>query len=170
VSRGVRGCACLLDLAALISPALPLTIVAAILGVAEVVYVVIPVAFLVGWAWMALWQSLTGMSFGKSMLGIRSVRASDLHAPSLVAVMARSLIFLGTLGLAGLPVVTSSGPRDGLHDRLSGIALIDITLGFNPFGASQQTALRKTIDRSLRSVSSPIPIGPGVQPHGTGGQ
>jgi hypothetical protein len=166
-TRGVRGCAYLLDLAALISPALPITIAAAILGIAEVVYVVIPVAFVAGWIWMSLWQGMTGLSFGKSMLGIRSIRAENSGAPGVGAILLRGIIFTCTAGIAAAPVALSSAPRDGIHDRLSGITLIDITLGANPFGARQQTALRKSIDRSLRRVSSPVPIGPGRQ-HGTG--
>jgi hypothetical protein len=42
--RGVRASAALLDLAAMVSPALPLSAAAAALGVAELVYLVLPVA------------------------------------------------------------------------------------------------------------------------------
>jgi hypothetical protein len=157
--RGVRCCCYLLDLAAMMSPALPLAIAGAILGVAEVVYIVVPIAFVAVWAWMQIWQGFTGMSFGKAMMGLRLIRAADRHAPGLAATVMRSGVFAGTAGLAALEVVTSPVPRDGLHDRLSGLTLIDITLGANPLGPRQQTALRKSIDRSLNKVHSPVPLG-----------
>jgi uncharacterized RDD family membrane protein YckC len=119
---------------------------------------------------MSAWQGFTGMSFGKAMLGVRSVRAGGSEAPGFGPVVVRGLIFAGTLGVAALNVITSATPRPGLHDTISGITLIDITLGTNPFGARQQPALRKTIDRSLRKVSSPVPIGATAQPYGTGQQ
>jgi hypothetical protein len=166
--RGVRCCSYLLDLAALLSPALPLAIAAVILQVSEVIYIVVPVAFIAAWIWMSLWRGLTGMSFGTGMLGLRTIRASDHRAPGFGAVVVRGLVFADTAGLAALPVVTGQTPQDGVHDRLSGITLIDITLGANPLGPRQQTALRKTLDRSLRKVSSPVPIGAAAQPYGTG--
>jgi hypothetical protein len=158
-SREVRCCCYLLDLAAMMSPALPLAAAAVILGVAEVVYLVVPVAFVAVWIWMALWQGFTGMSFGKAMLGLRSVSAADHLAPGFWPTIVRGLIFAGTAGLAALPVVTSAIPGDGWHDHLSGITLIDITRGSNPLGPRQQTTLRKTIDRGLKQVQSPVPLG-----------
>jgi uncharacterized RDD family membrane protein YckC len=157
--RAVRICAFLLDLTVLLSPALPFTLAAALLGVPEVVYVVIPVAAVAGWTWMSLWQGLTGKSFGKSMVGLRTISAQQPAAAGLAAVLARGVVFAGTFGTAALPVLLGGRPRDGLHERLSGTTLIDITLGANPFGVRQQTALRKTLDRSLRRVSSPVPTG-----------
>jgi hypothetical protein len=166
--RGVRCCSYLLDLAALLSPALPLAIAAVILQVSEVIYIVVPVAFIAAWIWMSLWRGLTGMSFGTGMLGLRTISASDHRAPGFGPVMVRGLIFAGTAALAALPVVAGQTPQDGMHDRLSGITLIDIARGANPLGPRQQTALRKTLDRSLRKVSSPVPVGAATHPYGTG--
>jgi hypothetical protein len=162
--RGVRCCCCLLDLAAMLSPALPLATVGAILGVAEVVYVVVPIAFVAVWLWMQIWQGITGMSFGKAMLGLRLISASDRHAPGLAATVTRSGIFAGTLGLAALSVVTNPAACDGVHDRLSGLTMIDVSLGANPLGARQQTALRRSVDRGLNKVHSPVPLGTSGRP------
>ena len=155
----LRRCAAwLLDIAAMMSPALPLSTAAAVLGVAEIVYIVIPVAFVAVWLWMQIWQALTGLSFGKAMLGLRLVRVDGLREPGFGAALARSLIFVGTLGAAGLPVVLSARPRDGLHDRLTGLTVLDVTAGANPLGARPATTLRRSADRGLNQVHSPIPV------------
>jgi RDD family len=147
--REVRSCSFLLDLAVMLSPALPLTMVAAIVGVSRVVYVVVPTAIVAVWIWMQLWQGYTGMTFGKSVLGLRLIQDADQRAPGFAAGAARSLVFAATAGLAAL---------GGAHDRLTGLALIDIARGSNPLGARQQPALRRTLDRGLKNVGSPVPL------------
>ncbi|OBC03417.1 hypothetical protein A5784_14445 [Mycobacterium sp. 852013-50091_SCH5140682] len=152
--RGVRCSAFLLDIAAMISPALPLAITGAALGVAEVIYIVVPVAFVAVWAWLQIRQGLTGNTFGKSMMGLRVVRATDNRPPGLGPSIQRSLIFVATCGLAALPVLVH---RAGLHDRASGLAVLDVTTGANPLGPRRQPALRRSTDRGLNQVRSPIP-------------
>ncbi|MFC6126523.1 RDD family protein [Mycolicibacterium llatzerense] len=159
MSRGVRCCSFLLDLAIIVSPALPLAVAGAILGVREVVLIVVPVACVAVWLWVSIWQGYTGLTFGKAMLGLRLIRAADRKPPGFAAGAMRSLIFAGTLGFAALPVLASATPRDGRHDKASGLTLIDVTVGHNPLGARQQTALRRTIDRSLNKIQSPVPVG-----------
>ncbi|WP_179475858.1 RDD family protein [Mycolicibacterium vinylchloridicum] len=154
--RGVRCCSVLLDVAITISPALPLTAAAAILSSAAVVYIVIPVAAVAVWLWMQIWQGFTGVTFGKAMLGLQLLRRADLSPPTFAACCLRSGILAGTAGLAALPVLTSSIPRDGLHDRLSGVTMIDVTLGANPLGNQQCTSLRATKNRGLNRVGSPL--------------
>ena len=105
VGRGVRCTAYALDLAVMTSPALPLAMTAVVLNVAAVAYVVTPVAFLAGWTWMSIWQGLTGMSFGKAMLGLRAIRPVDDRPPPFLATVLRGVIFAGTAGLAALPVL-----------------------------------------------------------------
>lgn len=139
-------------------PALPLSIAGAVLGVAEVVYIVVPVAFAAVWGWMQIWQGLTGTSFGKAMLGLRLVRATDNRPPGVAAAVLRSGLFLATFGLAGVPVVLSATPHAGLHDRISGVAVLDVSTGANPLGPRQQTPLRRSADRGLNRVHSPIPV------------
>ena len=155
--RGVRCSSFLLDIAAMISPALPLAITAGLLGRAEVIYIVVPVAFVAVWAWLQLRQALTGNTFGKSMMGLRTVRATDHRPPGLGPVLTRSLIFVATGGLAALPVVLRATPCDGLHDRVSGLTVIDVTAGANPLGPRETAALRRTAQRGLNQVRSPIP-------------
>lgn len=157
-SRGVRCSAALLDLAAMMSPALPLSIAAALLGVAEVVYIVQPVAFAAVWLWLQIWQGLTGTTFGKSMLGLRLVRAADRRPPGFAATMTRSGIFFATLGFAARAVIISRTPVSGAHDRASGLLVIDVTQGANPLGARQLTTLRRSVDRGLSRVQSPVPV------------
>lgn len=127
--RVVRCSAFLLDLAAMLSPALPLAVIAALLGVAAVVYLVVPVGFVAIWAWMQIWQSLSGSTFGKSILGLRLVRAADFRPPGLAATLGRSLIFLLTVGVAGLPVLRGA---PGWHDRLTGLTVLDVLNGADP--------------------------------------
>ncbi|MDN4521281.1 RDD family protein [Mycolicibacterium austroafricanum] len=158
--RALRCCSFLMDLAALLSPALPLAIAAAVLGVAEVVYIVVPVAFVAVWVWMQIWQGFTGITFGKSMLGLRLVRATDRQPPGLTATLKRGGVFVVTGGLAALPVVIHSAPTDGFHDEISGLTVIDVARGSNPIGPRPQIPLRKSVNRSLNRVQSPVPLGP----------
>lgn len=162
--REVRFCGCLLDVAATLSPVVSLAAIAAILGVPAVVYIVVPVAVVAVWSWQQLWLGLTGTSVGKAVLGLRAVRSADQKPPGFVACATRSLIFGATMGLIALPVLTSSTPR-GRHDRMTGIDVIDVSIGSNPLGPRQQTALRRSIDRSLKRVQSPVPL-PATSPSG----
>lgn len=157
--RGVRCCCYLLDLAVMLSPALPLAIAGALLGVAEVVYIVVPIAFVAVWVWMQIWQGFTGMTFGKAMLGLRLVRTVDHQAPGFPATLTRSGIFGATAGLAAMPVITSALPCEGVHDRMSGLTMIDTTLGANPLGPRPTTVLRRSTGRGLNKVQSPVPLG-----------
>lgn len=155
---GVRCASFLLDLAAMMSPAMPLSTAGAVLGVAEVIYIVVPVAFVAVWMWLQIWQGLTGTTFGKAMLGLRLVSADEHGPPGLGATVLRSLAFTATLGLAGLPVLLSPGPRAGWHDRVSGLTVLDVTTGVNPLGPRQQTTLRRPAGRGLNRVQSPVPV------------
>jgi len=154
----VRCAAFLLDLAAMISPAMPLATAAAVLGVAEVIYIVLPVALVAVWMWLQIWQGLTGSTFGKAMLGLRLVRDGDYGAPGVGATLGRSLIFVATFGLAGLPVLLNSDRQPGWHDRISGLTVLDVAAGANPLGRRPQATLRRSANRGLNRVHSPIPI------------
>lgn len=141
------------------SPALPLSIAAAALGKAGLVYVVLPVAFAAIWVFMQTWQGLTGTTFGKAVLGLRLVRVDGRGRPGVAMAMLRSVFFGATLGLAGLPMRPDTYGRAGAHDRLTGLGVIDATLGANPLGSRPQRTLRRaTADRSLHRVHSPVPV------------
>jgi hypothetical protein len=142
----------------MISPALPLAITGAFLGVAEVIYIVVPVSFVAVWAWLQIRQGLTGNTFGKSMMGLRAVRAADNQPPGVGPSMLRSLIFVATCGLAALPIILNARPSPGLHDRVSRLTVLDVTTGANPLGPRRQAALRRSADRGLNRVHSPIPF------------
>ena len=159
--RGVRCCSHLLDVAAMLSPAFPIAIAATMLGVVDVIYIVVPVSFVAVSLWMSLWRGLSGMTFGTATLGLRTVRIADNSPPGIGPTVLRSLVFTVTGGLAALPVLTSPAFRRCVHDHVSGISVIDISLGANPFGPREQTALRRTLDRGLRKVSSPVPVAAG---------
>ncbi len=155
----VRCIAFLLDLAAMVSPALPLSIAGATVGLAALVYIVVPVAFVAVWAFMQTWQGLTGTTFGKAILGLRLVQAADSRRPGVAAALTRSALFAVTLGLAGLPGVPDRAGQSGWHDRLTGLAVIDVTVGANPLGARPQRTLRRVAaDRGVHRVHSPVPI------------
>jgi hypothetical protein len=164
--REVRFCSGALDVAATISPAVSIAAIAAIFREPAVVYIVIPVAIAAVWTWLQLWQGLTGMSLGKTVLGIRAIRTVDEQPPGFAASAKRSLLFVATFGLAALPVLTSATPR-GKHDEMAGIDLIDVTIGSNPLGPRQHSALRRTFDRSLKKVQSPVPLTAGQSSRGT---
>lgn len=156
--RGVRCASYLLDLAVMLSPALPLAIAAAILGVPEIVYIVVPIAFVAVWAWMQIWQGYTGMTYGRSMLGLRLTRVSDHKPPGLAACVTRSGVFAATAGLVALPVVASDVPRDGWHDKLTALTVIDTVQGGNPLGRKQEPVFRRSPDRGLNKVAGPLSV------------
>ncbi|PQE00379.1 hypothetical protein CYL16_12215 [Mycobacterium sp. EPG1] len=153
---GLRCGGFLVDLAAMLSPALPLSIAGAALGVPEVIYIVVPVAFISVWLWMQIWQGLTGKTLGKAMLGLRAVTADDPKVPGLAATLRRSCFFVITGGIAGLPVILGGIPHDGLHDRISGLIVIDVAKGANPIGPPQLAPLRRSVERGVNQVRSPI--------------
>lgn len=156
----VRASAFLLDLAVMVSPALPLSIAAASLRTAALVYAVVPVAVVAVWAFIQIWQGLSGTTFGKSLLGLRLVGADDLQRPGVGRTLLRGAIFALSFGLAALPMTPDARGRAGLHDRVTGLGVIDVTVGANPLGARpQRTLLRRAAsDRSLHRVHSPVPI------------
>lgn len=156
---GVRCASHLLDLAVMLSPALPLAIAAVVLGVPEVVYAVVPVAFVAVWIWMQIWQGYTGQTFGKSMLGLRLVRITDQRPPGLAACVLRGAVFAATGGLAALPVVMGEVPTDGWHDKISRTTVIDVVWGSNPLGRQQNPVFRRAAGRGVNKVSSPLPTG-----------
>lgn len=155
--REVRVCAGMLDIAATLSPVLSLAVIAALLGVPAVFYIVVPVAVVAVWVWQQLWLGLTGTSVGKAVLGLRAVHSTDRRPPGFPAAALRSLIFGASLGIAALPMLLRPTPR-GRHDQMTGIDVIDVTIGDNPLGQGQQTPLRRSIDRSLKRVQSPVPL------------
>lgn len=150
--RGVRTGAALLDVAAMMSPALPLSIVGALLGVSAVIYIVVPVAFVAVWAWLQTWQGLTGRTFGKAMMGLRLVCAGSDQPPGLGATLLRSGLFISTLGLVALPVVSDAAPRRGAHDRISGLEVVDVA------DVVPQPVLRKPSGPGMRQIHSPVPM------------
>jgi hypothetical protein len=158
----LRAGAFLLDLAIMASPVLPLAGIAAILHVADVVVVVAPVAGVAVWAWMLVWQSMTGMTFGKAMLGLRCVSIAGCRAPGVGSSFVRSLVFLGTCGLAGLPLLSG---HPGTQDRLSDTGVLDVVTGRNPLGPVQRPPLRAPANRGLLAVQSPVPV-PSSRPGG----
>lgn len=129
--RAVRCVAALLDLAVLLSPALPLAAVAVVFDVPAVVYQVLPVAFVAVGIWLLVWQSFSGSSFGKSVLGLRLVRAVDYQPPGLSATLVRTFVFFATVGLAALPVLFA---HPGLHDRAARLTVLDVANAADPLG------------------------------------
>lgn len=142
--RGVRFSSSTLDVAVMASPALPLSVVAAMVGRAELIYVVMPVAVVSVWLWMQIWQGLTGSSFGKSMLGLRLVGLADNGPAGLARAILRSGFFVATFGLAAVPVIRSSEPQLGLHDRISGTQVLDISTADVPVRKQQRITLRRS--------------------------
>ena len=55
-------------------------------------------------------------------------------------------------------MLTNAGPATGWHDRISGLTVLDVTMGANPLGKRQQVALRRHTERGLNRVHAPVPV------------
>ena len=107
--RDVRCASFLLDMAAMLSPALPLATAAALLDVAEIVYIVVPVAFVAVWIWMQIWQVHRHVVRQVHAGAADGQRCRPLGA-GVWATLRRGRVFAATLGFAALPALRSLRP------------------------------------------------------------
>lgn len=122
-------------------------------------------------------HGVKGMTLGKAVTGIRSVNVRTLERPGVGAVLLRFLIVVaaGVVPLLGPAFILSSPTFDpdargrGLHDKATGIWLVDIRKGLNPYDAKRMRVARKVVkaEPNLGRSSLPslaTPTDPDAQP------
>lgn len=122
-------------------------------------------------------HGVKGFTIGKAATGIRSVNVRTLERPGVGAVLLRVLIVVaaGIVPVIGPAIIVASPTFDpegrgrGLHDKATGLWLVDVRAGLNPYDAKRMRVARKmvkaepTLGRSaLPSLATPTD--PGAQP------
>jgi uncharacterized RDD family membrane protein YckC len=118
-----------------------------------------------------------GMTIGKAVTGIRSVNVRTLERPRVGAALLRVLIvvasgvvpLLGPLFILVSPTFDPEGRGRGLHDKATGIWLVDVRKGLNPYDEKRMRVARKVVKAEpvlARSAlpSLATPMDPGAQP------
>ncbi len=124
-----------------------------------------------------------GVTIGKAVTGIRSVNVRTLERPRVGAVLLRFLIVVaaGVVPLLGpafiliSPTFDPEGRGRGLHDKATGIWLVDVRKGLNPYDEKRMRVARKVVkaEPSLGRSALPslaTPTDPGAQPEYRPGQ
>ena len=164
---GLRLCAYLIDLGAVLVAVLLVLVVALVTDVRAVAYYIAPLAAFATWVWLQECQGLTGCTVGKAVMGLRLVTVPQGQLPGIAAVIARSVVFVATLGVAGLVLTRSRfGYRQGWHDRAVGVGVVDVVTGRNPLGPQQVTAILRRPTPGLRSIDAPVAVAP-TPPYGS---
>ena len=121
-------------------------------------------------------HSVRGFTIGKAATGIRTVNARTLAKPGLGAILLRLLI----VGAAGLvPLVGQAGflasplfddrRRQGWHDKATGVWLVDVRMGLQPYDEKRMRVARKMVKAEPAPQRSALPslatpLNPGTQP------
>ena len=118
-----------------------------------------------------------GVTIGKAAAGIRSVNVRTLERPRVGAVLLRFLIvvaagvvpLLGPVFILISPTFDPEGRGRGLHDKATGIWLVDVRKGLNPYDEKRMRVARKVVkaEPSLGRSALPslaTPSDPGAQP------
>lgn len=121
-------------------------------------------------------HSVRGFTIGKAATGIRTINARTLAKPGLGAILLRLLI----VGAAGLvPLVGQAGflasplfddrRRQGWHDKATGVWLVDVRLGLQPYDEKRMRVARKMVKAEPAPQRSALPslatpLNPGTQP------
>jgi len=118
-----------------------------------------------------------GVTIGKAVAGIRSVNVRTLERPRVGAVLLRFLIvvaagvvpLLGPVFILVSPTFDPEGRGRGLHDKATGIWLVDVRKGLNPYEEKRMRVARKMVkaEPSLGRSALPslaTPSDPGAQP------
>ncbi|WP_300266997.1 RDD family protein [Microbacterium sp.] len=118
-----------------------------------------------------------GMTIGKAIAGIRTVNVKTLEKPGIGKVLLRYLLLCvsGIVPLLGPLFLVLSNLMDpqrrgrGLHDRATGVWLIDIKQGLNPFDDKRLRVARKLVKAEPTAGRSALPslatsMDPSVRP------
>jgi len=98
-------------------------------------------------------HGVKGTTIGKAVTGIRSVNARTLERPRVGAVLLRFLI-VGAAGVIPLlgpafilvsPTFDPERRRRGLHDKATGVWLVDARRGLNPYDQKRMRVARKMV-------------------------
>lgn len=118
-----------------------------------------------------------GVTIGKAIAGIRSVNVRTLARPGMGAVLLR-LIIVGAFGLVPVvgpvavlvsPTFDPRGRGRGWHDSATGLWLVDVRTGLNPYDEKRMRIARKTVAAEPVAERSELPSlatprDPAVQP------
>ncbi len=126
-------------------------------------------------------HGLKGFTIGKRLVGIRSVNVRTLERPRVGAVLLRFLLVgaagivpvLGTALMLASPTFDPERRGRGLHDKATGVWLVDVRKGLNPYDEKRMRVARKMVkadpapERSaLPSLATPVDpsAGPAYRP------
>ena len=106
-----------------------------------------------------------GVTIGKAVAGIRSVNVRTLARPRVGAVLLRFLIVVaaGVVPLLGpafiliSPTFDPEGRGRGLHDKATGIWLVDVRKGLNPYEEKRMRVARKVVKAEPNLGRSALP-------------
>jgi uncharacterized RDD family membrane protein YckC len=106
-----------------------------------------------------------GVTIGKAVAGIRSVNVRTLERPRVGAVLLRFLIVVaaGVVPLLGPVFILISPTFDperrgrGLHDKATGIWLVDVRKGLNPYEEKRMRVARKMVKAEPTLGRSALP-------------
>jgi uncharacterized RDD family membrane protein YckC len=106
-----------------------------------------------------------GVTIGKAVAGIRSVNVRTLARPRVGAVLLRFLIVVaaGVVPLLGpafiliSPTFDPEGRGRGLHDKATGIWLVDVRKGLNPYEEKRMRVARKVVKAEPNLGRSTLP-------------
>ncbi len=106
-----------------------------------------------------------GVTIGKAVTGIRSVNVRTLARPRVGAVLLRFLIVVaaGVVPLLGpafiliSPTFDPEGRGRGLHDKATGIWLVDVRKGLNPYEEKRMRVARKVVKAEPNLGRSALP-------------
>lgn len=118
-----------------------------------------------------------GKTFGKMLTGIRTVNVRTLERPRVGAVLLRLLIVgaSGVVPVAGpallfvSPMFDPEGRGRGWHDRATGVWLVDVRAGLQPYDEKRMRVARKIVKADPTPERSALPslatpVHPGAQP------
>lgn len=112
-----------------------------------------------------LLHGVKGLTIGKALTGIRSVNVRTLERPRVGAVLVRFVILVASgiipvLGPAFIlvsPVFDAEGRGRGLHDKASGVWLVDVRKGLDPYDQKRMRVARKTVKAEPVAERSALP-------------
>lgn len=110
-------------------------------------------------------QGRKGMTIGKAVAGLRSVNVRTLERPGVGAVLVRFVIvvaagvvpILGPAFILISPVFDPDGRGRGLHDKATGLWLVDARKGLDPYDAKRMRVARKAVKTEPAVERSALP-------------
>jgi FOG: FHA domain len=113
-----------------------------------------------------LLHGLAGLTIGKALCGIRSVRVTDFARPGFWRMVLRAIVFgaaftivpvLGAVPFLLSPLWDPEKRGRGWLDRIGGNWLVNVRTGLNPFDAKALRLARKRVAMPTRESAAPLP-------------